>query len=344
MATWTHIRTLTGLSPSWVCLDGSTIYFISDDSADNDIYQYTTTTDTLVKIAENTSITDWHEARGMTFFDGNLYALVDYKTPTQNLQVIQYDGTPDSWTSVLTMAREIEFYTGLFSNDDEMVVFGIEFDADIEETWYTTNGTSWSAGSWGNTPNVSSGFGTFTWGYQTEWPLGFYVVMCQGTGTSCTSYDMLKWNTGTKTWDTLQTGISYEHWATSQDSANQIFWVADQTSYTSNFTSITTPSATKEVFTLIGTQEAGVALDNLDQDLYTFNGSTWDVLDTTSDDHNLTDSEQMTFWVMENSDTFLCAISGDHSNEYVVMKRETILSASIYDLTHSGVGIPGSII
>lgn len=154
MATWTLLKTSAILTNDLrhVCSSGTKIYYV-DDSSD-DIYEYDPDTNTETLIIDASAITDYTSTVSIAWFNNNLYILDTYFTaPNVEIRVERWDGTPDDLTTVKTLTLNGgPTQTGMLANASTIVAFTVDnptspdpYDA---ECWYSSDGSSWSAGSW----------------------------------------------------------------------------------------------------------------------------------------------------------------------------------------------------
>jgi len=135
MATWTSLQTGfgTGLSVSSFATDLDDNLYMMD--ASGDVFEYKISTDTLATINTTASM---DIDRGIVWFDGNLYMLADQ---SGSPEVFQWDGTPDSRTSVKTLTAGKDYW--LVEDGTTMVAVCFAASCAAE---YTTDGASWSSG------------------------------------------------------------------------------------------------------------------------------------------------------------------------------------------------------
>lgn len=342
MGIWSHVRTLTGLNPVWFTSDGTDIYFVGNDAIGNDVYQYTPATDTLTIIFDNAVITDWVRCKGLTYFDDNLYALIERDSGTNALQVARFDGSPNSFTVVKSMPRILRDYCDLVSNVTEMVVWGVRDFSDLQETHYTDDGTIWNVGTWASDPHVHDLVSVFNHvPYTTAWPLGFFMEICRGVTTTCTSLDVDKWNTIAKQWQIEQAGIPVRLLKFS-DPANAQHWQTTNGAFTTNFINQFIPDANKAP-TIQFNMPFTLSVDLIDDGVYEWDGVAWQLLDTTpftfsgSDAFVVKMANDIPYYFIEEFGTF--------SGEYVVLERDTpIVSPAAGGFQHSEGGVPGLVI
>ena len=341
MATWAHIRTLTGIFPRWLCSDGTTLYFGSDDANNNSILSYVPATDTLTTIISSADV--FNEFKGLTFFKGDLYCLLKDENLV-SVDVLRYDGTPESTTIVKSMPFNVLVgdYSGIMSDANEMVVFRTQAAQPLESvTYYTANGTSWNAGSFAVNPNIPTNFINTSWSFATEWPNGFYVNFCRSGGGSCTNGTIEQWNTGAKQWQAITTG--YTQGFKLSDPANLQHWTNGNGEYTVDFLTFFAPDA-DQVPNFQVNMPFTTSLDSDSSNLYEWSGVSWSLRDTLAPTFLFTGDFNAFIVRMGNLTPYMITREYNiYGGSFIVLESdETIGTASGFQ--HSAGGIPGSLI
>jgi len=122
MANWVNLGNISG-TPRFCCADktnGKIAWGIASGSYSvTDVLVYDTGTYTTTTVLTFASHPTFSSIQGLTYFKGDLFALV--KTQ-YTMKIYEYDGTPDSWTSVLTISSYGSQYAidhgRLWSTDD----------------------------------------------------------------------------------------------------------------------------------------------------------------------------------------------------------------------------------
>lgn len=180
MATWTYLlaSAIAGSTIRHVCSSGTKIYYV--DNSTEDVYEYDPDTNTETLIIDASAITNYGNTLSIAWFADNLYVFNYYST-VDEFRVERWDGTPDDLTTVKTFTKNDFGPTqlGMMTDGSTLVAFGVENPASpaaySAECWYSSDGSSWSAGSWDDDvwspPDLN---GTFLAPRNTGFPTGLY--------------------------------------------------------------------------------------------------------------------------------------------------------------------------
>ena len=132
--------------------DGTYVYGGQQAGADRSIWQFDATGPTSTKIYDNTDTTEYLNTAQPVVFDGGLYIAC---SDASNLKVYKYDGTPNSWTAVFTLAvpANTDFTTWCLCLTQDTIIAVAGASATLANNTgvvirYSTDGSSWSTGSW----------------------------------------------------------------------------------------------------------------------------------------------------------------------------------------------------
>lgn len=192
MAVWTH-RLASAISHSVVrhiCSSGTKIYYV-DDFAD-DIYEYDPNTNTETLIIDASAISNYDTTIAITWFNGNLYIYDWYNTNV--LKVERWTGSVNGLATVKTFTNTDFSPTqaGMMSNSNTIVAFTVNNPASPApsdaECWYSSNGSSWNAGSWSvdiwSPPDLN---GPYQSPKNTYFPTGLYREFVTATDAGRTT-------------------------------------------------------------------------------------------------------------------------------------------------------------
>ena len=215
MAQWNYAATGPG-KPAFVCSDGTDIYFGLDTGASyeyacTDIIQYDVAGNSFSTLLDMSNITDLVSIQGMVYFNGKLIVATWYihSGTSQSLKIEEITGvdTLSTLHTVYDHEANISFihYQRLANNDNY-----ISYSAVLDSTQgyssislYSTNGTSWNAGT---IPAALFDPGLFPDFWQTvyngsEDPIDRYC-----TGISGSQFQLLRFES--YSWTNLQTNPS----------------------------------------------------------------------------------------------------------------------------------------
>lgn len=249
MATWT-LRASAGAAGAagihYCASDGNKIYF--KYNSDSVIKEYDPSTHVVTQIGDrptdfpsDTSIINFFVAHAsITWFKGSLYSLLYGWNAEDTLQVWRWDGSPHSWTKVLSTNAYGDGW-GLFSDDTHMVVIG---EGVANATAYTTDGTSWTQGSFdggitptkgGSTPVAPDSRG------------GIHNGVDKGIITNVATdvfgaRSLFQWNNGTTNWDLIATTQAWRHQIADPNIHFTSFSGGGDYRWTTDFVSFTQPT------------------------------------------------------------------------------------------------------
>lgn len=180
MAIWTHLlaSAIAGSTIRHVCSSGTKFYYV--DNGTEDVYEYDPDTNTETLIVDASTITDYLDTVAIAWFNGNLYVFNYYGGGVTEYRVQRWTA-PTTLTTVKTFTNDNFGPTqiGMLADSNTLVAFGVDNPASpaaySAECWYSSDGASWSAGSWNvdvwSPPDLN---GSFLAPRNTDFPTGLY--------------------------------------------------------------------------------------------------------------------------------------------------------------------------
>jgi hypothetical protein len=313
MATWTHLlaSAMASTVVRHICSSGTKIYYI--DHSTNDVYEYDPGTNTETLILDASAIGSYGTTYAITWFNDDLYVMNEYGGAPK---VERWDGTPNDLTTVKTFTLNGgPTQTGLLSDTNTIVAFTVTNPtspaAYSAECWYSSSGSSWSAGSWDNAvwspPDLN---GVFDAPRNTAFPTGLFreFVTTTDAGRTTTTQKCIfefvggVWIKGA----VLNTAPGEIYNFSSPNEA--VHWTHTTGQYyDSAFAGTTTigssPRQTHQV-----NMPYSVAISLAPPVLYEYSGGAWVLLDTLNASWDL-DSNAKAIVRLDNGDVYMVAYS-----------------------------------